>query len=216
MRFTGLVSHRNRRMSMAHANRLSRGDVRRNARLDRLRRVVSGDHAVLAVDLADDTQVVVVCDHDSWVLARRTWRCRPWQLDRALRWGLAVACRHGFAGVVVACEPTGHRWRVVVEQASRLGLEAVCVQPLLVGSGPRGRGLHPGQERRQRCAADRPAHDPAALLPARAAHRGLGAASSPWQPAGRAARPGHCRPAAAAGPAGVWLAGGPGGGAPSP
>ena len=31
------------------------------------------------------------------------------------------------------CEPTGHRWRVVVEQASRLGLEAVCVQPLLVG-----------------------------------------------------------------------------------
>jgi hypothetical protein len=120
-------------MSMAHANRLSRGDVRRNARLDRLRRVVSRDHAVLAVDLADDTQVVVVCDHDSRVLARRTWRCRPWQLDRALRWGLAVACRRGFAGVVVACEPTGHRWRVVVEQASRLGLEAVCVQPLLVG-----------------------------------------------------------------------------------
>ena len=117
---------------MAHANRLSRGDVRRNARLDRLRRVVSGDRAVLAVDLADDTQVVVVCDHDSRVLARRTWRCRPWQLDRALGWGLAVACRQGFAGVVVACEPTGHRWRVVVEQASRLGLEAVWVQPLLV------------------------------------------------------------------------------------
>jgi hypothetical protein len=115
---------------MAHTNRLSRGDVRRNARLDRLRRVVSRDHAVLAVDLADDTQVVVVCDHDSRVLARRTWRCRPWQLDRALQWGQATACRLGFAGVVVACEPTGHRWRVVVEQASGLG--AVCVQPLLV------------------------------------------------------------------------------------
>lgn len=118
---------------MAHANRLSRGDRRRNARLERLRGVVSGDRVVLAVDLADDTQVVVVCDHDSWVLARRSWRCRPWQLDRALGWGLAVACRHGLAGVVVACEPTGHRWRVVVEQASRLGLEAVCVPPLLVG-----------------------------------------------------------------------------------
>jgi transposase len=85
-------------MSMAHANRLSRGDVRRNARVDRLRGVVSGDHAVLAVDLADDIQVVVVCDHDSRVLARRTWRCRPWQLDKALGWGLAVACRQGFAG----------------------------------------------------------------------------------------------------------------------
>jgi hypothetical protein len=38
---------------MAHANQLSRGDVRRNARLDRLRGVVSRDRAVLAVDLAD-------------------------------------------------------------------------------------------------------------------------------------------------------------------
>jgi transposase len=119
-------------MSVAHANRLSRGDVRRNARLGRLRGVVSHDRAVLAVDLADDTQVVVVCDHDSRVLARRSWRCRPWQLDKALGWGLAAACRQGFAGVVVACEPTGHRWRVVVEQASGLGLEVVCVQPLLV------------------------------------------------------------------------------------
>src|SRR5918995_2531368 len=87
MRFMGLVSHRNRRMSVAHANRLSRGDLRRNARLDRLRGVVSHDRAVLAVDLADDKQVVVVCDHDSRVLARRTWRCRPLQLDRALGWG---------------------------------------------------------------------------------------------------------------------------------
>ena len=69
---------------MAHANRLSRGDVRRNARLDRLRGVVSRDRAVLAVDLAEDKQVVVVCDHDSRVLARRTWRCRPWQLGKAL------------------------------------------------------------------------------------------------------------------------------------
>lgn len=117
---------------MAHANRLSRGDVRRNARLARLRGVVSRDRAVLAVDLADDKQVVVVCDHDSRVLARRTWRCRPWQLAKALQWGLNVACRQGFVGVVVACEPTGHRWRVVVEHASRLGLEAVCVQPMLV------------------------------------------------------------------------------------
>jgi transposase len=96
-------------MSVAHANRLSRGDLRRNARLERLRGVVSRDRAVLAVDLADDTQVVVVCDHDSRVLARRTWRCRPWQLGKALGWGLAAACRRGFAGVVVACEPTGHR-----------------------------------------------------------------------------------------------------------
>jgi transposase len=117
---------------MVHANRLSRGDVRRNARLDRLRRVVSADRAVLAVDLADDKQVLVLTDHDSKVLARRTVRCRPWALDQALRWGLATARASGFASVVVACEPTGHRWRVVAEHAAGLGVELVCVQPMLV------------------------------------------------------------------------------------
>ena len=175
---------------MAYANRLSRGDLRRNARLERLRRVVSHDRAVLAVDLADDKQVVVVCDHDSRVLARRTWRCRPWQLSRALRWGLAVACRQGFAGVVVACEPTGHRWRVVVEQASRLGLETVCVQPLLVGRAREAEDFT-RDKATTRCPADRPAHDPAALLPAEQPPRpgrGFvtlvtdGSSSSPWRP----------------------------------
>jgi transposase len=119
-------------MSVAHASRLSRGDLRRNARLDRLRGVVRRDHAVLAIDLADATQVVVLADHDSKVLARRTVRCSAWKLDAVLEWGLAAARAHGFAGVVVACEPTGHRWRVVAEHAAARGLALVCVQPLLV------------------------------------------------------------------------------------
>src|SRR5215207_8891176 len=97
-------------MSMAHANRLSRGDLRRNARLERLRRVVSHDCAVLAVELADDIQVVVVCDHDSRVLARRTWRCRPWQLDRALGWWSPVS-RPGTAGGWWSSRPPGWGWR---------------------------------------------------------------------------------------------------------
>jgi len=117
---------------MAHANRLSRGDLRRNARLDRLRAVIRRDHAVLAIDLADATQVVVLADHDSKVLTRRTVRCSAWKLDEVLGWGLAAARARGFAGVVVACEPTGHRWRVVAEHAAACGLELVCVQPLLV------------------------------------------------------------------------------------
>jgi transposase len=200
-------------MSVTHANRLSRGDLRRNARLERLRGVVSHDRAVLAVDLADDKQVVVVCDHDSRVLARRTWRCRPWQLGKALGWGLGVACRQGFAGVVVACEPTGHRWRVLVEHAHRLGLEAVCVQPLLV--------------RRAREAEDftrDKSDDKDALLIARLTtqlhcylpEQPTAAWARLRQPAGRAACPGNRGPAAPAGPAGVWLAGGPGGDAASP
>jgi hypothetical protein len=48
---------------MSNGRRLSRGDNRRNARLARLREVVPYEHAVLAVDLADDKQVLALTDH---------------------------------------------------------------------------------------------------------------------------------------------------------
>jgi len=117
---------------MGKRNGLSRGDARRNARLLRLRGIVRHDRAILAIDLADTKQVLAVCDHDSRVLARRTVRGHAWQLEEALRWGRQVAVERGFAGVVVGCEPTGHRWRIVAELCDRLGMELVCVQPLLV------------------------------------------------------------------------------------
>src|SRR6266702_4057284 len=100
-------------MSMGKRNGLSRGDARRNARLIRMRGIVRHDRAILAIDLADTKQVLALCDHDSRVLARRTVRGRAWQLEEALRWGRTAAVEHGFAGVVVGCEPTGHRWRLV-------------------------------------------------------------------------------------------------------
>lgn len=117
---------------MSNGRRLSRGDNRRNARLARLREVLPREHAVLALDLADDKQVFALTDHDSRVLARRTVRCRPWQLAEAIEWGRRQALAAGFAGVALACEPTGHRWKVVDELAVAAGIELVCVQPLLV------------------------------------------------------------------------------------
>ncbi len=118
---------------MSKRNGLSRGDARRNARLIRMRGIVRHDLAILAIDLADTKQVLALCDHDSRVLARRTVRGRAWQLEEALGWGRATAVEHGFAGIVVGCEPTGHRWRIVAELCDRLGIDLVCVQPLLVG-----------------------------------------------------------------------------------
>lgn len=117
---------------MSNGRRLSRGDNRRNARIGRLREVLPREHAVLALDLADDKQVFALTDHDSKVLARRTVRCRPWQLAEAISWGQQQAKEAGFAGVTLACEPTGHRWKVVDELAMQAGIELVCVQPLLV------------------------------------------------------------------------------------
>jgi transposase len=97
-----------------------------------LREVLPAEHAVLGRDLADDKQVLGLTDHDSKVLARRTVRCRPWELVGAIEWGRRQAVAAGFTGVTLACEPTGHRWKVVDELAVRAGVELVCVQPLLV------------------------------------------------------------------------------------
>ena len=117
---------------MSNGKRLSRGENRRNDRLKRLRAVIPHSHAVLALDLADDKQVFALTDHDSRVIARRTVRCRPWQLAEAISWGQEQALAAGFAGVTLACEPTGHRWKVVAELATAAGVDLVCVQPLLV------------------------------------------------------------------------------------
>jgi Transposase len=113
-------------------NRLSRGDRRRNAKLRQLRSLVRPDLAICAVDLADANQAAVVADHDSVVLGRRMFHCSAWGIDQILDWAIPIAQQAGFAGVVVACEPTGHRWKPVAELARARGLHLVCVQPLLV------------------------------------------------------------------------------------
>jgi transposase len=103
---------------MGNGSGVSRGDRNRNARLARLRALVPACNAIVGIDLADTKQMVVVTDHDSKVLARKTFRCRAWDLGAALDWAGKQAAAEGFAGVTVACEPTGHRWRVLGQLAA--------------------------------------------------------------------------------------------------
>jgi transposase len=117
---------------MSNGSGLSRGDRNRNARLTRLRDLVPTRNAVVAIDLAGEKQMLVVTDHDSRVLARRTFRLQAWHMGAALDWAGDQAGRAGFAGATVACEPTGHRWRVLGQLAADRGMAFVCVQPLLV------------------------------------------------------------------------------------
>ena len=84
MRLAGLVSHRRRRTFVGNASGISRGDRNRNARLARLRALVPLENAIVGIDLADKKQMVVVTDQDWRVLARRTFRCRAW--DLGWRW----------------------------------------------------------------------------------------------------------------------------------
>jgi transposase len=115
---------------MTNGSGVSRGDRSRNARLARLRELVPIENAIVGIDLADRKQMVVVCDHDSRVLARRTFRCKAWDLGTALDWAAGRAAAKGFAAVTVSCEPTGHRWRVLGQLAAERSMSFVCVQPM--------------------------------------------------------------------------------------
>ncbi len=115
---------------MVNGSGVSRGDRNRNARLGRLRELVPLNYAIVGIDLADKKQMLVVTDHDSKVLARRTFRCKAWDLGAALDWAAQQAAAKGFAGVTVSCEPTGHRWRVLGQLAADRSLPFVCVQPI--------------------------------------------------------------------------------------
>lgn len=128
---------------MSNGNGVSRGDRNRNARLARLRALVPVENAIIGIDLADKKQMVVVCDHDSKVLARKTYRCKAWDLGAALDWAADRARGKGFAGTTVACEPTGHRWRVLSELAARRWMPLVCVQPSVTSYSRRVEDLTP-------------------------------------------------------------------------
>jgi transposase len=114
---------------------LTRGDRRRNEKLARLRGIVRRDYAVVAVDLASARQAAVVTDHDSVVLGRRMFVGDAWVIDEILEWAIPIALAAGFAGVVLGCEPTGHRWKPLLDRARARGVELVCVNPMLVHRG---------------------------------------------------------------------------------
>jgi transposase len=126
---------------MVNGSGVSRGDRSRNARLARLRGLVRLENAIVGIDLADKKQMVVVCDHDSRVLARKTFRCRAWDLGIALDWAVQRAAAKGWAGVTVSCEPTGHRWRVLGRLAADRGMPLVCVQPMVTSWARRAEDL---------------------------------------------------------------------------
>jgi transposase len=117
---------------------LTRGDRNRNRRVGVLRAAVARDRAVLAVDLGEDKQVGVVVDHEGRVLARKIVRAKAYQLAGLLEWAAGRAVKAGFAGLTVACEPTGHRWKALMGLADAAGHGFVCVQSLAVARAREG------------------------------------------------------------------------------
>lgn len=116
---------------MSKGSGLTRGDVRRNARKAALRALVPASNAVAGVDLGDKKQALAVTGEDNRVLARRSPRVSVHGLGEWLDWARDKALAAGYAGMTVACEPTGSRWMVVQELCRARGLPLVCVQPLV-------------------------------------------------------------------------------------
>jgi transposase len=117
---------------VAKRSGLTRGDRRRNNRIEALRAVVRPDRAILSIDLGEDKQMATLMDHEGRVLGRKTTKAKAHALAAMLDSVGAQAIKHGFAGVVVGCEPTGHRWRSVMQLADDAGMGFVCVQSLRV------------------------------------------------------------------------------------
>jgi len=116
---------------MGKGSGMTRGDVRRNARRERLRALLPRDGAVVGIDLGEDKQALAVADHDGRVVARKTVRVKAFRLGEALDWAAGQARAAGFAAVTVACEPTGARWLQVQRLCAERGLDLVCIQPLV-------------------------------------------------------------------------------------
>lgn len=113
---------------VGEGTRLSAADVRRNTRMEGLRELVPFENAILAIDLAEVKQHAVLLDHDSRVISRfNRIRAKAWQLGPLLDRALARAKENGFAGVTVACEPTGHRWKIIAQLAEERGMPLVCI-----------------------------------------------------------------------------------------
>ena len=127
---------------MGNGSGVSRGDRNRNARLARLRVLVPATNAIVGIDLADSKQMVVVTDHDSKVLARKTFRCRAWDLGAALDWaGRQASSQRASPGSRWRVSRPGHRWRVLGQLAAERGMPFVCVQPMLTSWARRSEDL---------------------------------------------------------------------------
>jgi transposase len=116
---------------MGKGSGVTRGDRRRNARLERLRGLLPRDGVVAGIDLGEDKQALAVVDHDGRVLWRKTARVKAYRLGGVLDDAVAAAGARGHGRVTVACEPTGSRWMQVQRLCGERGLDLVCVQPLM-------------------------------------------------------------------------------------
>jgi hypothetical protein len=126
---------------MSNGSGVWRGDRNRNARLAGLRELVPLGNAVVGIDMADKKQMVVVCDHDSKVLGMLDVPLSRLGPRRRVGLGRRTRGGGGWAGVAVACEPTGQRWRVLGQLAADRKMPFVWVQPMLTSWSRRSEDL---------------------------------------------------------------------------
>ncbi len=96
-----------------------------------MRALVPYENAVAGLDLGEKRQALAVMGADGQVLARRAPQVSVHDLGLHLDWALERARAAAYAGLSVACEPTGSGWMAVQDLCAERGLPFVCVQPLV-------------------------------------------------------------------------------------
>ena len=126
---------------MGNGSGVSRGDRNRNARLARLR-------ALVPVEQRDRRDRSGRQEADGRGHRSRLEGAGAQDVPvpgvgsgRGVGLGGERAAAKGFAGVTVACEPTGHRWRVLGQLAADAAMPFVCVQPMLTSWARRSEDL---------------------------------------------------------------------------
>jgi transposase len=96
-----------------------------------LRVLVPHHNAVAGLDLGEKRQALAVTGADGLMLARCSPQVSVHGLGPVLDWAAERARAGGYAGLSVACEPTGSGWMAVQDLCAERGLPLVCVQPLV-------------------------------------------------------------------------------------
>jgi transposase len=71
---------------VAQRSGLTRGDRRRNNRIEELRAIVRPNRAILSIDLGEDKQVAALMDHEGRVLGRKVAKEKAHALGGLLEW----------------------------------------------------------------------------------------------------------------------------------
>jgi transposase len=116
--------------------KVTRGMLRRTAKLRRRSELVNAQTLVVGIDIAKRESVAVfVRALDKIRLGQLRIETSAAGVLELVKRGRGLCEEHGLGSVVLAMETTGHYWKILARNAERLGIRYVTVQSFTVARG---------------------------------------------------------------------------------